>query len=121
MITPRMRKRLKYLLNFIVFDMPKLPKGKRPPWIPKKVSKPFTGEKFYHSPAWRNLRNKFITENPLCRMCLDNGVINDGGGDKMFVDHIIPIRKGGARLDEANLQTLCRRHHAQKTGKEVHE
>lgn len=31
------------------------------------------------------------------------------------VDHIVPLRQGGARLDRSNLQSLCRPCHAQKT------
>lgn len=94
--------------------MPNLPKSRRPSWLPKKEPKPYTGETFYHTPAWRNLRAKFIRENPMCVECERQGIVEVG----KVVDHIIPIRKGGAKLDEANLQTLCVRHHAIKTGKE---
>lgn len=31
------------------------------------------------------------------------------------VDHVVPIRRGGARLDPANLQALCKRCHSRKT------
>jgi 5-methylcytosine-specific restriction endonuclease McrA len=34
------------------------------------------------------------------------------------VDHIIPLRALGARLDERNLQPLCKRHHSKKTRRE---
>ncbi len=34
-------------------------------------------------------------------------------------DHIIPIRKGGARFDLANGRGMCRKHHSAKTGREI--
>jgi 5-methylcytosine-specific restriction endonuclease McrA len=36
------------------------------------------------------------------------------------VDHIIAIAEGGADLDPANLQSLCKRHHNTKTTHEGH-
>ena len=31
------------------------------------------------------------------------------------VDHIVPLARGGARLNPANLQSLCKRCHSKKT------
>ena len=95
--------------------MPRLPKSRRPHWIPRAKQMPYSDSMFYHTPAWRNLRKKYITEHPLCAECERNNIIKVG----FIVDHIIPISKGGAALDERNLQTLCKRHHAIKTGKET--
>lgn len=39
-------------------------------------------------------------------------------GVRLFSDHIIEIADGGARLDPANGQCLCNRHHTLKTGAE---
>lgn len=61
---------------------------------------------FYASSLWTKLSLAFRAENPLCFMCSQLGT---------EVDHIIPIRYGGAPLDWANLQTLCRRCHKLKT------
>ena len=94
--------------------MPTLPKSKRPYWIPKQKVQPYSQETFYHSTAWRNLRKLHITQNPLCAECKRRGIVKVG----YVVDHITPISKGGEALDERNLQTLCKRHHAIKTGKE---
>ena len=68
--------------------------------------------------TWRKLRRWFLRKNPVCVECLRK--------DKRAVpadevDHITPIRRGGARLDPANLQSLCKRHHAQKTAREQRE
>ena len=96
--------------------MPTLPKSKRPYWLPKQEVMPYSTETFYHTQAWRNLRKMFITKHPLCVECQRQGIVKVGH----VVDHITPISKGGAALDESNLQTLCKRHHAIKTGKERH-
>jgi 5-methylcytosine-specific restriction protein A len=37
------------------------------------------------------------------------------------VDHITPIKKGGARLDPANFQSLCNPCHGKKTAQDVVE
>ncbi|MBK8742690.1 MAG: HNH endonuclease [Betaproteobacteria bacterium] len=36
-------------------------------------------------------------------------------------DHIVPLSRGGARLDPDNVQALCGRHHAVKTRRETNE
>jgi len=36
----------------------------------------------------------------------------------MFADHIIEIKDGGARLDPANGQSLCGKHHTIKTAEQ---
>lgn len=64
---------------------------------------------------WRKLRNRFIREHPLCIHCKAEGRTKEAEE----VDHIIPLRQGGARLDPANLQSLCRRCHQRKTARET--
>ena len=66
---------------------------------------------FYHTRAWRSLRAAHIRREPLCRSCFKVRVIRIG----TTVDHIIPIREGGAPLDDENLQTLCDYCNASKT------
>jgi 5-methylcytosine-specific restriction protein A len=83
------------------------------PW--QKERKPFgtvskENTKFYKSKAWEQLRNAFRTENPLCKN------VDQCGGATHTVDHIIPIREGGAALDWYNLQPLCESCNASKTG-----
>ncbi|MGV0627196.1 HNH endonuclease [Mycolicibacter minnesotensis] len=31
------------------------------------------------------------------------------------VDHVVPLAEGGDRYDHANMQSLCKPHHVQKT------
>jgi len=64
---------------------------------------------FYASPEWRRIRKLQLARQPECRRC--------GSRQRLHADHIRPISKGGARLDLANLQTLCIRCHAAKTYK----
>ena len=50
-----------------------------------------------------------LRRSPLCVKC---------GQGASQVDHIVPIRKGGARLDPDNLQPLCHSCHSSKTATE---
>lgn len=94
--------------------MPIIVKSVRRPWVPEK--KPFGGRavdntKFYQSTPWRKLREKVLKERPLCEQCRREGRITPA----KVVDHIIPIVKGGAPLDESNLQPLCHKCHNKKS------
>lgn len=40
------------------------------------------------------------------------------GGVRLYADHIVERRDGGAPLDPANGQTLCAKHHSEKTARE---
>lgn len=87
------------------------------PWV--KERKPFgtvskENKRFYNSKEWIALRDAFRAANPLCKN------VDTCGGATHTVDHIIPIRDGGAALDWGNLQGLCRSCNASKTGKQSH-
>lgn len=73
-------------------------------------------QQFYNSTAWRTVSRGYRSQHPLCRICMDKGLVEAG----TCVDHIVPINQGGARWDWANLQTLCHRCHARKSGAEAH-
>tara|TARA_R100001163_G_scaffold63795_1_gene56503 strand:- start:764 stop:1060 length:297 start_codon:yes stop_codon:yes gene_type:complete len=90
------------------------------PWLPKGRDRRTKAEKnkswggdtsFYRKYAWRKLRKVVLDKNPLCVHCLDNDMVKPAD----VVDHIIPIKKGGAELDESNLQGLCHSCHNKKT------
>ena len=73
---------------------------------------------FYGSAAWQSLRAAVIRERGrLCEICRTAG--------RVYVDHIVERRDGGAPLDKANLQVLCATHHGEKTqrerGRRAHE
>ena len=66
--------------------------------------------RFYHSQTWKNARQMHLNGHPLCEQCLKQERIEGA----ITVDHIIPIRNGGARLDSMNLQSLCASCHGKK-------
>lgn len=94
-------------------------------YIPER--KPFESirrdEAFYQGKVWRKLRNYYIKMNPLCVQCAKEGKYIGGS----VVDHIKPINpvnaydmqdgKYGHPTRQDNLQTLCTRHHNQKSGR----
>lgn len=60
---------------------------------------------------WRALRRRvFERDGFRCRAC--------GRAGRLECDHVVPLDQGGAALDPANLQTLCRGCHIGKTRRE---
>jgi len=77
--------------------------------LPPKVADPF-----YSSPAWIALRDRVRHEAG--GRCQAPGC---GRAERrMFVDHIVELKDGGAPLDRSNAQLLCPSHHAAKTAAE---
>jgi len=71
--------------------------------------------KFYSSIGWQKLREMKKNDNPLCEKCKEEGRTKQAD----VVDHIIPIRVDWSkRLKYGNLQSLCRKHHREKTEKD---
>ena len=68
--------------------------------------------KLYRTKRWRQIRERIAREDPYCTLCQREGV------KRLWeeVDHVVP-HGGDLDLfwDEANLQGLCRPHHALKT------
>jgi len=61
-----------------------------------------------YSGHWPAVRAKVLKrDGHRCRQC--------GKAGRLEVDHVRPLKEGGARFDMANLQTLCRGCHIQKT------
>ena len=71
----------------------------------------YTSDPFYRSREWRKFRQQYLTESPLCVMCERDGRT----AEAKYLDHITPIKKGGAIWDKRNLQGLCVTHNAMKT------
>jgi 5-methylcytosine-specific restriction protein A len=66
----------------------------------------------YFTPRWRGLRRSILRDQPWC-------AVEGCKRTATEVDHIVPLRGGGAQYDRANLQGLCVQHHASKTATEV--
>ncbi len=69
---------------------------------------------FYQSQQWRTVRAAFLREHPLCCACGAKGLLVAA----KVVDHVVPIKDGGARFDAGNLQPLCVSCHNRKTATE---
>lgn len=92
------------------------------PTLPRLVrkSKPFEGLKqsnynLYNSPQWRRTSHAYRAKHPLCAECLKKGLTIQA----TTTDHIIPINEGGKIWDWNNLQSLCDRCNAIKTGRQA--
>ena len=69
---------------------------------------------FYRSYEWKQWRKQYLLKNKDhdCVMCG-----NTTKGSDTILDHIVGIRAGGAQMDEANIQILCRTDNAKKRSK----
>ena len=71
-------------------------------------------QKFYESPAWRRLaRAAKVRDDWLCVTCRRAGYTVAAA----VVHHLKAIKDGGAKLDLANLESLCREHHESEHGR----
>ena len=64
---------------------------------------------------WQKLQAEQLEREPFCRLCAAEG---KGQVNAFEVDHILALADGGSFDDAANLQSLCRLHHYQKTENE---
>jgi len=62
----------------------------------------------YNTSEWRFVRRDQLDRMPFCTVC---GALAD------TVDHVTPIKIGGDPFCPSNLQSLCTRHHNQKTAR----
>ena len=96
--------------------MAKSPEKVKRSWVVER--KPFEREVkndgFYNSWPWRKKRKSFLNERPLCVHCEHKGLVVPA----TVVDHIKPIRLGGEKLNDDNLQGLCETCHNSKSSKE---
>ena len=70
---------------------------------------------FYQSAAWRAVRAAFLREHPVCGVCAGRGRVVAA----VVVDHVVPLKDGGARFDWENLAALCVPDHNRKTARET--
>lgn len=73
-------------------------------------------QKVYQDKRWKDLRNWYFIKNPLCELCLKEGISKEGED----VHHIVSPFKYKSNLDKVrelafnkdNLMTLCKEHHS---------
>ena len=71
---------------------------------------------FHLDKKYRKLRDRFIRENPLCRLCFKEEGLTVAASE---VDHIKPLKTHPElAMDRSNLQALCRNCHEKKTARE---
>lgn len=66
---------------------------------------------FYSSAKWRKTRDEQLRRFPGCMVCKSVGFFTKA----IEVDHVRAMANGGAPFDHANLRSLCKSHHSQKT------
>lgn len=69
---------------------------------------------FYNSAAWRRTSAAIRQQRPVCEVCS----VYARHQPAQMVDHIIPIRQGGARFHEDNLMAMCHECHNRKSAKD---
>jgi 5-methylcytosine-specific restriction protein A len=80
---------------------------------PSTTKRPSSAERGYDY-AWQKFRTWYATQVPA--ICVRCGAAL--ASKLMHLDHIVPLEQGGARLDERNVQWMCRECHSIKTAKE---
>ena len=85
-------------------------------WVPQSVAfeRENSNSDFYNSWPWRKFAKRFKQNNPVCIECLKLDLVIP----VKVVDHTVPINAGGAKLDEANCQSLCESCHNRKSSNE---
>lgn len=100
--------------------MPNIPKPKRLPWQQPKAQAG-TNQKFYNSTRQRKQSIAWRKENPLCEVCLNNGIVKpviQKGKRVGVMDHLIPIEKEGAKYNSLNFMSMCDPCHNKKRNAE---
>jgi 5-methylcytosine-specific restriction protein A len=64
-----------------------------------------------YTTAWDKFRKLVLQREPFCRSCMTTNRLKPA----YLVDHIIPLRAGGALLSFDNTQPLCSQCHSVKT------
>jgi hypothetical protein len=62
---------------------------------------------WYHKARWKRRKRHQLKVHPLCKMCLDRGVVNPA----TVVDHVIPHKGNFNAFFLGDLQSLCKDHH----------
>lgn len=85
----------------------------------KVQAPPKTAAPLYHSPEYRQWREGVIARAGRRCEAVDNGQRCRKAEPRcrMFADHKVEVRDGGALFDPANGECLCGAHHSAKTAR----
>jgi len=73
---------------------------------------PKVADPFYTSPEWQALRARIIRDRGArCEVCGNEGV-------RIYADHLVELKDGGAPLDPSNVGLKCASCHSTKTAAE---
>jgi len=64
---------------------------------------PVAWENFYKTARWQRLRKHQLKAEPLCRFCLERGIVTAAN----VVDHVVPHRGNWTEFVTGKLQSLC--------------
>jgi hypothetical protein len=90
--------------------------GAKVPSLDTRIAQPSPKivDPFYLSPEWRGLMARIIKQRG--RRCEDRMCKTPGRtGMRVFGDHVIELKDGGAPLDEGNVLLRCGSCHTRKT------
>lgn len=73
------------------------------------MAAPKVAQPFYQTAEWKQLVAGLIKQRG--RRCEECGA----AGCRIYADHVVEIKDGGARLDGRNVKLLCATCHGQKT------
>ena len=72
-------------------------------------------DSIYQTPAWRSVRQRQLSMQPLCQACLSRGVVEQA----QHVDHVFAWKHIGRHAFLNNIfQSLCQPDHSHKTARE---
>ena len=94
--------------------MPQAPRPHQARQSAKRIDRRLPASQRGYDRRWARLRDMYARQHPLCVACWARDRIARPLDE---VDHVIPIigPDDPLRLDDSNLQSLCRSHHATKT------
>lgn len=71
---------------------------------------------FYSKPEFRVWRKVVVDRaNRRCEFVEADGAVCGVSDPRMYADHVVEVRDGGAQFDPSNGMCLCARHHTIKT------
>src|SRR5215831_2105268 len=74
---------------------------------------PVAWQNFYKTARWRRLREFQLAQHPLCKFCLERGIVTAAN----VVDHVVPHKGDWTAFVTGGLQSLCEPCHKSLNGK----